>query len=274
MSATVFETLNSINVNDKTETKKSGNDELTYLSWTWAWAEVKSRYPEAHYEIVMHDGLPYVYDENTGYMVFTTVTIDGITHMMWLPVMDGANKAMKNQPYTYKVKNQSFRYAKFNKEDGKYYDNYGNEQPEYLEKRVAGATMFDINKTIMRCLVKNLAMFGLGLYIYAGEDLPEVEAEEQKAKQEEQNRKQAEEEKKQAEEEKAKQEQEKKQAEETAAKMVKDLRKAFKDKGIDEKFVLGLYKLKDLKDVDQRKHDNIMSHLDDIKKKQEEKGNE
>lgn len=242
MSATVFETLNSINVNDKTETKKSGKDELTYLSWTWAWAEVKSRYPEAHYEIVMHDGLPYVYDENTGYMVFTTVTIDGITHMMWLPVMDGANKAMKNKPYTYMTKYNG-------------------------EKSVEAASMFDINKTIMRCLVKNLAMFGLGLYIYAGEDLPEVEAEEQKAKQEEQNRKQAEEEK-------AKQEQEKKQAEEAAAKMVKDLRKAFKDKGIDEKFVLGLYKLKDLKDVDQRKHDNIMSHLDDIKKKQEEKGNE
>jgi hypothetical protein len=35
--------------------------------------------------------------------------------------------------------------------------------------------MFDINKTLMRCLVKNLAMFGLGIYIYAGEDLPEGE---------------------------------------------------------------------------------------------------
>ena len=33
--------------------------------------------------------------------------------------------------------------------------------------------MFDVNKAIMRCLVKNLAMFGLGLYVYAGEDLPE-----------------------------------------------------------------------------------------------------
>ena len=39
--------------------------------------------------------------------------------------------------------------------------------------------MFDVNKTIMRCLVKNLAMFGLGLYIYAGEDLPEGDADEQ-----------------------------------------------------------------------------------------------
>ena len=146
--ATVFDELNAINVNDKTEKKKSGGTELTYLSWTWAWAEVKKRYPEAHYEIIMHNGLPYVYDENTGYMVFTTVTIDGITHMMWLPVMDGANKAMKNQPYTYATKYNG-------------------------EKTVDAATMFDINKTIMRCLVKNLAMFGLGLYIYAGEDLPE-----------------------------------------------------------------------------------------------------
>ena len=34
--------------------------------------------------------------------------------------------------------------------------------------------MTEINKTIMRCLTKNLAMFGLGLYIYAGEDLPEM----------------------------------------------------------------------------------------------------
>ena len=62
----VFEELNAINVNEKTEKKKSGNTELTYLSWTWAWAEVKKRYPDAHYEIIMHDGLPYVYDENTG----------------------------------------------------------------------------------------------------------------------------------------------------------------------------------------------------------------
>ena len=134
----VFEELNAINVNEKTEKKKSGNTELTYLSWTWAWAEVKKRYPDAHYEIIMHDGLPYVYDENTGYMVFTTVTIQDITHMMWLPVMDGANKAMKNKPYTYSTKYSG-------------------------EKSVEAATMFDVNKTIMRCLVKNLAMFGLGL---------------------------------------------------------------------------------------------------------------
>lgn len=44
-------------------------------------------------------------------------------------------------------------------------------------KTLLNAQMTDINKAIMRCLTKNLAMFGLGLYIYEGEDLPEAEAE-------------------------------------------------------------------------------------------------
>lgn len=145
----MFEKLNALNVNEKTE-KKNG---LTYLSWAWAWAEFKKVCPDATYEVVKFNGLPYAYDENTGYMVYTTVTAGGVTHEMWLPVMDGANKAMKNHPYKY--------------------TSYGK------EKTCAAATMFDINKTIMRCLTKNLAMFGLGLYIYAGEDLPEVEQEEQ-----------------------------------------------------------------------------------------------
>ena len=142
----VFKELFDLNLSDKTEKKKTGSQELTYLSWAYAWAAVKERYPEAHYEIKKFDGLPYVFDEKTGYMVYTEVTIDGITHEMWLPVMDGSNKAMKSQPYKYSTK--------------------------YGEKTVEAATMFDINKTIMRCLVKNLAMFGLGLYIFAGEDLP------------------------------------------------------------------------------------------------------
>lgn len=222
--ATVFDELNSINVNDRTEKKKSGGTELTYLSWTWAWAEVKKRFPEAHYEIVMHNGLPYVYDENTGYMVFTNVTIDGITHTMWLPVMDGANKAMKNQPYTYSTKYNG-------------------------EKTVDAATMFDVNKTIMRCLVKNLAMFGLGLYIYAGEDLPEAEVEEQKTAQEVS----------------------KKKLENIDAVQLEALKAILAGSGIDEKFVLDLYKLKSLADVTNKKYENIQSHLEDIKKKQEEK---
>lgn len=145
---TSFEKLYGINVNDKTEAKNG----LTYLSWAWAWAEFKKVHPTATYEVKkFENGLPYAYDPNTGYMVYTTVTVDGLTHEMWLPVMDGNNKAMKSEPYMVKTK--------------------------YKEFPVQAATMFDINKTIMRCLTKNLAMFGLGLYIYAGEDLPDTEEE-------------------------------------------------------------------------------------------------
>lgn len=145
---TAFEILNAVNVNEHTEVKDTGKTKLTYLSWAWAWAEVKKRFPDSTYEIVKFNGIPYVFDEKTGYMVYTTVTIGGITHEMWLPVMDGNNRAMLDHPYEVQTK-----YNKFT---------------------VQAATMFDVNKTIMRCLTKNLAMFGLGLYIYAGEDLPEV----------------------------------------------------------------------------------------------------
>lgn len=131
----VFGELFTINVNDKTEKKGT----LTYLSWSFAWAEVVKRFPDVSYEIESFNGLPYIHDPETGYMVFTNVTINGVTRRMWLPVMDARNKALLT------------------------------------------ATMTDINKTIMRCLTKNLAMFGLGLYIYAGEDLPEEEKAEQKA---------------------------------------------------------------------------------------------
>lgn len=169
----VFATLNAINCNEHTE-KKNG---LTYLSWSWAWGYVKKIYPEATYTIRNWDNKPYLYDEALGYMVETSVTIMGQTHIMWLTVMDGSNNAMKAVPYTYTVKNPNFKYAKQG-QDGRYYDRYGNEQAEVLTKEVKAATMFDINTSIMRCLTKNLAMFGLGLYIYAGEDLPiELQAE-------------------------------------------------------------------------------------------------
>lgn len=148
----VFETLNAVNVNGHTD--KIEETGLTYLSWCWAWAEVKKNFPDANYEIVKFNGLPYVFDALTGYMVYTNVTIEGTTYEMWLPVMDRHNKAMKGEPYQVTTKKGSYT--------------------------VPAATMFDINKAIMRCLTKNLAMFGLGLYIYAGEDLPEVEAEEVK----------------------------------------------------------------------------------------------
>jgi hypothetical protein len=145
-----FDALLSLDMSDKVEKREN----LTYLSWANAWSELKSCYPSATYEIVKNKatGLPYFSDPETGIMIFTHVTVDSVTHEMWLPVMDNRNKAMKLQPYNYQA-----------------WDSY---KKAYVEKTVQAATMFDINKTLMRCLVKNLAMFGLGLYIYAGEDIP------------------------------------------------------------------------------------------------------
>ena len=139
-----FQELYSLDVNKYVEKK----NDLSYLSWSYAWAEFKKIYPDATYEIKKDDqGRCYFGDDHIGYMVYTSVTAGGLTYEMWLPVMDGANKAMKAVDYTYKTR--------------------------FGEKTCEAMTMFDVNKTIMRCLVKNLSMFGLGLYIYAGEDLPQ-----------------------------------------------------------------------------------------------------
>ena len=141
-----FVELYSKNVNEYVE-KKQG---LSYLSWSYAWAEFKKVYPDATYEVKKDaEGKCYFGDESIGYMVYTSGTAGSLTYEMWLPVMDNNNKAMKFLPYTY--------------------------QPRSGEKSVESISMFDINKAVMRCLVKNIAMFGLGLYINAGEDLPEAE---------------------------------------------------------------------------------------------------
>lgn len=225
--ADVFNTLNAVNVNDHTEKKKTGNVELTYLSWAYAWAEVKKLYPEAKYEIEKFNGLPYVYDSLTGYMVYTTVTIEGVTHEMWLPVMDGANKAMKSEPYEYTT-------------------GYG----QYQKTKVCeAATMFDINKTIMRCLVKNLAMFGLGLYIYAGEDLPEddpdggVKPKPKKGGPTEAG---------------------------LGEEFGMEIAATFIENGIDPKFVCQLYGVKTIAEMTEKQMDNAMKNLDKIKAKQGE----
>ena len=139
-----FQELYSKDVNKYVEKK----DKLSYLSWSYGWAEFKKIYPDATYQVIKDEhGRCYFGDENIGYMVYTTVTAGGLTYEMWLPVMDNNNKSMKLNAYTYPTK--------------------------YGEKTVDAISMFDINKAVMRCLTKNLAMFGLGLYIYSGEDLPE-----------------------------------------------------------------------------------------------------
>lgn len=218
----VFKILNAINVNDNTE-KKNG---LTYLSWAWAWAELKKVYPDATYQIRQFNGNPYLYDENLGYMVMTEMTVDGITHEMWLPVMDSKNNAMKDREYTMKK--------------GKY------------ESVVQPATMFDINTAIMRCLTKNIAMFGLGLYIYAGEDLPE-ESEERK-----------EEEKKKAE--------DKKKTEEIskmyiAPVKVEVIKGRCQEDGIPEEKVLTLYKIARFEEMTENQFRNAFDNWEKIKEK-------
>ena len=126
----VFETLNAINVNEHTEQKNG----LTYLSWAWAWAEVKKCYPEANYTIYeREDGINYFTDGKTCW-VKTGVTIEGLEHIEYLPVMDYKNKSIP----------------------------------------LNNVTSFEVNKAIQRSLTKALARHGLGLYIYAGEDLPEA----------------------------------------------------------------------------------------------------
>ena len=145
----IFLLLSQVNVNDHVEQKDTGKAKLNYLSWVWAWSEVRKRFPDANYTVKRdpETNLPYKSDPRFGIMVETTVKIGNEEHPMWLPVMDGANNAMKEEPYEIQTKLGT--------------------------KTVAKASMMDINKAIMRCLAKNLAMFGLGIYIYAGEDMPE-----------------------------------------------------------------------------------------------------
>ncbi len=149
--AIMFEALSALNLNDMCEKR----NDLTYLPWSDAFDVLRSVYPSATYKVIRNsDGLPYFADPNTGIIVFTEVTIDGITSECFLPVMDFKNQAMKLTPYTYQAWN-SFKKS-------------------YEEKNVVAATMFDINKTIWRCLVKNIAIAtGIGLYIFKGEDVPE-----------------------------------------------------------------------------------------------------
>ena len=137
MNDNYFTKLNSINVNDKTE--KKGN--LTYLSWAWAWGEIKKLFPDSTYTVYENaNGWNYHTDGHTAW-VKTGVTVNGIEHIEYLPVMDMRNNSIP------------------------------------VEK----VTSFDVNKTIQRSLTKACARHGLGLYIYAGEDLPEEETEKEKS---------------------------------------------------------------------------------------------
>tara|TARA_R110000803_G_scaffold150171_1_gene215580 strand:+ start:1603 stop:2241 length:639 start_codon:yes stop_codon:yes gene_type:complete len=126
----VFETLNSINVNDKVEKKSN----LTYLSWAWAWEQLKRNYPQASYTIYEDVNGMFYHNDGKSAWVKTGITVQGQEHIEYLPVMDFRNNSIT------------------------------------IEK----ITSVDVNKSIQRSLTKSIARHGLGLYIYANEDLPSV----------------------------------------------------------------------------------------------------
>lgn len=137
----VFAVLNEINCNDHTEQKKAGYSTLTYLSWAWAWQICKQNFPDATYTIYENDkGWNYHTDGRTAW-VKTGVTINGLEHIEYLPVMNSRNQSII----------------------------------------LDDVTSFDVNKAIQRSLTKALARHGLGLYIYAGEDLPDAADDEARA---------------------------------------------------------------------------------------------
>ena len=130
-----FNRLNAVNCNEHTE-KKNG---LTYLAWAWAWAEVKKAFPGSYYTVYENrDGWNYFTDGRTCWVKTGVTVVDGderLEHIEYLPVMDFKNRSIPADQ----------------------------------------VTSFDVNKAIQRSLTKACARHGLGLYIYAGEDLPEEE---------------------------------------------------------------------------------------------------
>lgn len=139
----VFNRLNKIDCSGQVE-KKNG---LTYLSWAWAWTKVKENYPNSFYTIYENEqGWNYFTDGRTCWVKTGVTVVDenntALEHIEYLPVMD-------------------FKNASISKDK---------------------VTSFDVNKAIQRSLTKAVARHGLGLYIYAGEDLPQEDEEEKQAK--------------------------------------------------------------------------------------------
>ena len=139
-----IEALLKKDVNSHTEKKNN----LTYLSWAWAWAEALKADPKATYKVEMFDGKCYMEINGTA-MVWVTVTMFDKPMTCQLPVMDSSNKAIPLKGYTAVSK-------------------YGKEYRVECDA-------FAVNTAIMRCMTKALGLHGLGLYIYAGQDLPDEE---------------------------------------------------------------------------------------------------
>lgn len=159
---TLFEQLFTRNVNDRVEKKTAGKATLSYLSWAWAWAEIKKVDPKASsviHEFPLegneHIMVPYLKTPN-GYFVKVSVTIQDHTETEWLPVMDENNNALGTDAMVW---------SKEKNDKGKSFK---------VKERLPEPTAMEINKAHKRCLVKAIALHGLGLYIFSGEDLPET----------------------------------------------------------------------------------------------------
>lgn len=194
MEKNYFVELNNINVSDKIEKK----NDLSYLSWAWAWGELKKLHPTATYTIYENaDGLFYHTDGKTAW-VKTGVTVEGIEHIEYLPVMDFRNRSIS----------------------------------------VENITSTDVNKAIQRSLTKAVARHGLGLYIYAGEDLPEEEKE-AKAK----------------------------ETDKITAKELLTLKNKMESDNVSEDRIKNLYKVADLKELRGEQYLNIFANWEKVKGK-------
>lgn len=138
----VFETLNQIDCKEHIEQKNG----LSYLSWAWAWAELKKRYPASFYTVYHNkDDWNYFTDGRTCWVRTGVTIVDDEfiqEHIEELPVMDFKNNSVPAE----------------------------------------SVTSTQVNKAIQRSLTKAIARHGLGLYIYAGEDMPEEDEEAKQTK--------------------------------------------------------------------------------------------
>lgn len=127
-----FEKLAAIDCSNKTDSKNG----LTYLSWAWAWDQFKRVFPDSYYTIYeAENGNNYFTDGRTCWVKTGVTLVDGdfkLEHIEYLPVMDFRNNSIP----------------------------------------LNGITSMHVNKAIQRSLTKAVARHGLGLYIYAGEDIP------------------------------------------------------------------------------------------------------
>ncbi len=167
-----FDDLSSIDLRDREQVKPaSGGTSLRVIPWAVAYSEIMKYDPNATYEFLRdkrnvtetvtaptEDGeivtktvsytqeLPF-FDTGIGYEVRTRMTVKGVTKEMNLPVYNSQNKSMGSSPRTYTTKRG--------------------------ENTVDAAVFENIYNSLMRCLAKNCAMFGVGLNLWSREDAPE-----------------------------------------------------------------------------------------------------